>query len=67
MDKPSAYLLGSPLNHRAYCQCGWTGKRRWLRGSAVLDVLDHCGESGHTPASIPPITHGRASKARQQK
>jgi hypothetical protein len=40
----------TPLNHRGYCQCGWESKRRWLRSSAVLDVLDHCELTGHEPA-----------------
>jgi hypothetical protein len=46
-----ASLLGSWLNHRGHCDCGWEGKRRWLRGSAVLDVMDHCAETGHIPVS----------------
>jgi hypothetical protein len=54
-----AYLLASWLNHRGRCQCAWQGKRRWLRGSAVLDVLDRCAHTGHVPTSLPPISLAR--------
>jgi hypothetical protein len=59
MEDLHAYLLASSLNNRGHCQCGWAGKRRWLRGSAVLDVLDHCAGTGHVPVAIPPVTLGR--------
>lgn len=54
MGNQQAYLLAGWLNNRAVCECGWSGKRRLLHGSAVLDVLDHCAEFGHIPTSIPP-------------
>jgi hypothetical protein len=63
MESSSAYLLGSAFSHRGHCQCGWQGKRRWLRGNAVLDVLDHCVDTGHVPVSIPPITLGTSQQA----
>lgn len=50
-----AYVLVSWLNNRAQCQCGWNGKRRTFRGSAVLDVLMHCSDTGHSPQGIPPV------------
>lgn len=55
VEKPSTYLVSRRLTHRACCQCGWMGKRRWIRGSAVYDVLAHCSETGHVPDSMPPI------------
>ncbi|AQA01209.1 hypothetical protein BVC93_00860 [Mycobacterium sp. MS1601] len=53
MGEPMAYLLQEWLNNTGNCQCGWSGKRRWLRGSAVLDVLQHCMDTGHTPVGLP--------------
>jgi len=50
-----AFVLVSRLNNRAQCQCGWSGKRRLLRGSAVLDVLTHCTVTGHAPQGVPPV------------
>jgi len=52
-SEPYASLQTSLLNHRGHCHCGWEGRRRWLRGSAVLDVMDHCAETGHVPVSLP--------------
>jgi len=63
VSDPYASLLASWLNHRGHCQCGWEGKRRWLRGSAVLDVLDHCSETGHVPVSLPFQSRQHSSAA----
>lgn len=52
MDDLGAYLLQDWLNNRAHCQCGWAGKRRWLRAGAVLDVLMHCAETSHMPVGF---------------
>jgi hypothetical protein len=40
----------SRWRRRAACTCGWTGARRFLRGSAVVDALVHAADSGHEPA-----------------
>lgn len=58
MAELCAYLLVSWLNNRGQCQCGWTGRRRLLRGSAVVDVLTHCAHTGHVPhrgAHVRPV------------
>jgi hypothetical protein len=55
MEAPSAYVLVSWLNNRAACQCGFHGKRRLFRGSAVLDVMTHCQTTGHTPVGWPHL------------
>jgi hypothetical protein len=57
MGEPQAYLLVSWLNNRARCQCGYEGKRRWLRGRAVLDVVEHCQEFGHMPVGLAGVKH----------
>ncbi len=35
------------LRTQALCDCGWQGKQRWTRASAVLDAGGHAAESGH--------------------
>jgi hypothetical protein len=55
MATPTAGVRSAPLRHRAHCECGWSGKRRFMRGSAVLDVLDHCNDTGHLPYSPLPV------------
>lgn len=35
------------------------------RGSAVLDVLDHCAETGHIPVSLPFQSRHHSSVAGQ--
>ncbi|MCK0174773.1 hypothetical protein [Mycolicibacterium sp. F2034L] len=32
--------------HRAECSCGWTGRARWIQGSAVVDALRHSYDTG---------------------
>jgi hypothetical protein len=54
MAETTAYVLLSWLQNQGRCQCGWHGKRRWFRGSAVVDVLNHCGQTGHLPVGLPP-------------
>ncbi|AQA02218.1 hypothetical protein BVC93_06995 [Mycobacterium sp. MS1601] len=49
---PSVYLLVGFLRNQGRCQCGWTGKSRWLRGSAMVDVFEHSHRTGHLPAEI---------------
>jgi hypothetical protein len=55
MGENHAYLVVSWLNNRAHCQCGYQGKRRWFRGLALNDVIEHCQEFGHMPVGLPPI------------
>jgi len=38
------------LTSEAHCDCGWTGRRRLLRGLAIHDALVHCWVTGCTPA-----------------
>jgi hypothetical protein len=59
MSQPVAYLLQSWFNNRGACQCGWQGKRRWLRGPAVLDVVRHCQTTSHLPVGLPPVIPAR--------
>jgi hypothetical protein len=59
VGRPVAYLLQSWFNNRGVCQCGWQGKRRWLRGNAVLDVVAHCQSTQHVPVGLPPLIHAR--------
>lgn len=35
------------LRTQALCDCGWQGKQRWTRASAVLDAGGHAAASGH--------------------
>ncbi len=41
------YLDMSSARKRAMCECGWHGKPRWTRSSAVLDAGEHAAASGH--------------------
>ena len=50
-----AYLLVAWLRNQGRCQCGWIGKHRLLRGSAVVDILSHCADTGHVPHGTPPV------------
>lgn len=50
-----ATVLAAWLNNRGQCQCGFFGKRRLLRSSAVADVVAHCQEFGHTPIGVQSI------------
>jgi len=38
------------LTSEAHCDCGWSGRRRLLRGLAIHDALVHCWETGCAPA-----------------
>lgn len=42
---------------QALCSCTWAGRRRLMRASAVVDALEHCAETGCTPAD-PLVLHG---------
>ncbi|TFV58204.1 hypothetical protein E4P42_12605 [Mycobacterium sp. PS03-16] len=55
MSEHHAYLLVNWLNNQARCQCGYEGKRRWFRGLAVNDVLEHSTQTGHMPVGLPKI------------
>ncbi|MCV7416433.1 hypothetical protein [Mycolicibacterium litorale] len=55
MDGPQAYLVSSWLNNQAQCQCGYQGKRRWFRGNAVIDVIEHCQLTKHKPVGLPAL------------
>jgi hypothetical protein len=46
----AAVYRASRWRRRAACTCGWSGARRFLRGSAVVDALLHAAGSGHEPA-----------------
>lgn len=62
MMPPIAYLCRlSPMNHQGRCECGWSGKRRYIRGSAVLDVLDHIAATRHIPQWSALCTDPEAS------
>jgi cobalamin biosynthesis protein CbiG len=45
-------LLVSLMRNQGRCQCGWRGKRRWLRGFALVDVFEHARDTGHLPTDI---------------
>jgi hypothetical protein len=49
MAELRAYVVTSWLNNRAQCDCGHSGKRRWIRGGAEIDVFAHYKETGHQP------------------
>ncbi|KUI39180.1 hypothetical protein [Mycobacterium sp. GA-2829] len=53
MEGYQAYMITSWLNNRAQCQCGYEGKRRWFRGNAVIDVIEHCQLTKHKPVGLP--------------
>ena len=68
MAEICAYLVVSWLNNQGQCDCGWTGKRRLLRGSALMDVLTHCAHTGHVPQGVPcaaPIAHAPETTERR--
>ncbi len=52
--RPHAYVLVAFCNNNARCQCGWAGRRRLLRGRAVLDVIEHSQTTGHMPIGGEP-------------
>ena len=52
MNGPQAYLVVSWLDNRAQCQCGYKGKRRWFRGNALLDVIEHCEVTKHKAVGL---------------
>ncbi|MCV7180966.1 hypothetical protein [Mycolicibacterium murale] len=52
MGRPNVYLLVSLMRNQGRCQCGWRGKRRWLRGFALVDVFEHARDTGHLPTDI---------------
>ncbi|MGE2715272.1 hypothetical protein ACQI4L_14540 [Mycolicibacterium litorale] len=60
MSGPQAYLVTSWFNNRGRCQCGFQGKRRWFRGNAVLDVVEHCQVTKHKPVGLPAISQMQA-------
>lgn len=60
MDGAHAYLVTSWLNNRARCQCGYEGKRRWFRGNAVIDVVEHCQATKHKPVGLPAVKQMQA-------
>ncbi|MGQ9409768.1 hypothetical protein [Mycolicibacterium gilvum] len=43
------HVEATELRKRAVCDCGWRGKRRWLRGVAVVDAHLHAAETSHLP------------------
>lgn len=63
------YLETSAMRKQALCDCGWHGKARWTRSSAVLDAGEHAAASGHlltsgwvglartTPATVAEHEH----------
>lgn len=60
MTANQAYVVVSWLNNRARCQCGYEGKRRWFRGNAVLDVIEHCQHTKHKPVGLPVVREMQA-------
>lgn len=52
---PNAYFASAWMNHRALCECSWSGKRRWIRGSAELDAFHHHKDSGHTLVGLSRV------------
>ncbi|AFM20238.1 hypothetical protein Mycch_5575 (plasmid) [Mycolicibacterium chubuense NBB4] len=44
-------VLVSRFRRQARCSCGWTGRRRLLRGVSVLDALTHAARHGCRPAA----------------
>lgn len=51
-----AYIDGSALRYTARCDCGWDGKTRWSRASAMIDVGTHAVDTGHYPVPVPATT-----------
>ena len=43
-------VLISRFRRQARCGCGWTGRRRLLRGVSVIDALTHAARHGCRPA-----------------
>lgn len=43
-------VLVSRFRRQARCGCGWTGRRRLLRGVSVIDALTHAARHGCQPA-----------------
>lgn len=60
VEESRAYLVTSWLNNQAHCQCGYQGKRRWFRGNAVLDVIEHCATTKHKPVGLAAISQMQA-------
>ncbi|MDZ4236223.1 MAG: hypothetical protein U1C73_21280 [Dietzia sp.] len=51
------YIDGRAFRHTARCDCGWDGKTRWSRASALIDVGTHAVDTGHYPVTTPlPVT-----------
>jgi hypothetical protein len=48
--------------NQAQCGCGWRGRRRLFRGSAVVDALMHCADTGHEPAGAPAMYNEQSSR-----
>jgi hypothetical protein len=46
------------MRNQASCECGWMGKHRWFRGSAVSDAYLHGAHTGHIPANTAIIVDG---------
>jgi len=40
------------LRTQALCGCGYTGKKRFVYGMSVFDVLNHSHDTGHFPIGI---------------
>ena len=51
-----AYIDGSTFRYTARCDCGWDGKTRWSRASALIDVGTHAVDTGHYPVSASATT-----------
>ncbi|TBH32318.1 hypothetical protein DIQ79_24880 [Mycolicibacterium smegmatis] len=60
LPRVQVYVVSSQLRSQAVCDCGWSGQRRWLRGSAVMDASLHAGQTGHLPTSTPMPEDGRS-------
>jgi len=47
-----AFVTDHTFRHRAQCECGWQGKMRWLRASAVVDAGLHAAQTNHFPGYV---------------
>lgn len=48
------YVAAHRFRNRAACDCGWWGKQRLLRGSAIADVFIHCAHHCSEDSAAEP-------------
>lgn len=55
-DCMHTYIVGDAFRRTASCDCGWTGPKRWSRGSAEVDAAIHEVQANHLQPEIPVAT-----------